>query len=142
MAERPRGGRVSRRHATDGLYLHRQGPDPGLQARPGHRLKREDVDAFLESQRVAPGSLSHLYPPYTDDRAQDDDGSGLSLSALTVSVAQAGQMLGISRAKAFRRAKSGELVPGVPVLLLGPRMTRVSKWQLEEYLAREKTEPT
>lgn len=26
------------------------------------RLKEEDLDAYLESHRVEPGSLSHLYP--------------------------------------------------------------------------------
>jgi excisionase family DNA binding protein len=26
------------------------------------RLKQSDVDAFIEAQRVAPGSLEHLYP--------------------------------------------------------------------------------
>ena len=103
------------------------------------RLKREDVDAFLESQRVVPGSLSHLYSPYDDHREEHDDegASGLPLSALTVSVAQAGQMLGMSRAEAFRRAKTGELVPGVHVLAIGPRVTRVSRAHIEAYLARE-----
>jgi hypothetical protein len=51
-------------------------------------------------------------------------------------------MLAISRAQAFRGAKSGELVPGVPVLLLGPRLTRVSRMPLEEYLARENAAPS
>ena len=27
------------------------------------RLKAVDVDAFLESRRIRPGELSHLYPP-------------------------------------------------------------------------------
>jgi excisionase family DNA binding protein len=27
------------------------------------RLKREDVEAFLNEQRIKPGSLRHLYPP-------------------------------------------------------------------------------
>lgn len=26
------------------------------------RLKRKDVDAFIEQSRIAPGSLEHLYP--------------------------------------------------------------------------------
>lgn len=26
------------------------------------RLKKDDVDAFIEHSRVAPGSLEHLYP--------------------------------------------------------------------------------
>ena len=26
------------------------------------RLKQDDVDAYIESCRVAPGSMSHLYP--------------------------------------------------------------------------------
>ena len=31
------------------------------------RLKRADVDAFLEANRVEPGSLRHLYPPAAED---------------------------------------------------------------------------
>lgn len=27
-----------------------------------YRLKRADVDAFIEASRVQPGTLSHLYP--------------------------------------------------------------------------------
>jgi excisionase family DNA binding protein len=27
------------------------------------RFKADDIDAFLESSRVQPGSLGHLYPP-------------------------------------------------------------------------------
>ncbi len=27
------------------------------------RMKRVDVDAFLESRRIEPGGLGHLYPP-------------------------------------------------------------------------------
>ena len=27
------------------------------------RIKREDVDAFLERVRIKPGELRHLYPP-------------------------------------------------------------------------------
>jgi excisionase family DNA binding protein len=27
------------------------------------RLKRDDIDAFIEASRVEPGSLKHLYPP-------------------------------------------------------------------------------
>ena len=26
------------------------------------RLQEDDVDAFIESSRIAPGSLEHLYP--------------------------------------------------------------------------------
>ena len=105
------------------------------------RLKREDVDAFVESQRLAPGSLGHLYPPYTDARAEDaeeDAAASIPLGAVTVSVSQAATMLGISRAAAFSRAKRGELAPGVPALRLGRRLTRVSRVQLEDYLARQR----
>lgn len=31
------------------------------------RLKRSDVDAFIETTRIEPGSISHLYPPSKDD---------------------------------------------------------------------------
>ena len=106
------------------------------------RLKREDVDAFLESQRLAPGSLGHLYPPYNDVRGQgapEDAAASIPLGAVTLSVAQAGTMLGISRAAASSRAKHGEIAPGVPVLRLGRRLTRVSRMQLEDYLARERS---
>lgn len=30
------------------------------------RLKAEDLDAYLESNRVEPGSLSHLYPGHDE----------------------------------------------------------------------------
>lgn len=33
------------------------------------RLKQQDVDAYIESARVEPGSLKHLYP---DGRVDDD----------------------------------------------------------------------
>lgn len=48
------------------------------------RLKEEDVDAFIESTRVQPGTLAHLYPEriepavrgrgdfLTDDETSDD----------------------------------------------------------------------
>ena len=106
------------------------------------RLKREDVDAFVESQRLAHGSLGHLYPPYNDARAEDaeeDAAASIPLGAVTVSVSQAATMLGISRAAAFSRAKRGELAPGVPALRLGRRLTRVSRMQLEDYLAKEQS---
>ena len=34
------------------------------------RLRRSDLDAYLEAHRVRPGELEHLYPPRTGD---DDD---------------------------------------------------------------------
>ncbi len=105
------------------------------------RLRAEDVDAFLESQRIAPGSLRHLYPPYTVDETQDHGGPR-SLAALTVSLPQAAKILGLSRSDAYRRARSGELAPGVQVLALGPRLNRVFKTQLEQYLARQEPDPS
>ncbi len=36
---------------------------PAFKIRRAIRLKRADVDAFLERCRVQPGTLSHLYPP-------------------------------------------------------------------------------
>ncbi len=35
------------------------------------RMRREDVDAFLESRRIEPGELGHLYQPETGQ--SDDD---------------------------------------------------------------------
>lgn len=31
------------------------------------RLKEDDLDSFLESTRVQPGELKHLYPERVDD---------------------------------------------------------------------------
>ena len=31
------------------------------------RLKQTDVDAFIESSRIAPGTLEHLYPEVVGD---------------------------------------------------------------------------
>ncbi len=33
------------------------------------RLKADDVDAFIESSRIEPGSLEHLYPDTSSKRA-------------------------------------------------------------------------
>ena len=35
------------------------------------RLKEDDVDRFIESCRIAPGDLEHLYPPR---KAGEEDG--------------------------------------------------------------------
>lgn len=44
------------------------------------RLKQQDVDAFIESARVEPGSLKHLYPDgRVDDDAADEGESGGSV---------------------------------------------------------------
>ena len=37
------------------------------------RLREADLDAFLESTRVQPGELKHLYPERVDDRPGEDD---------------------------------------------------------------------
>lgn len=35
------------------------------------RIKKRDVDAFIETTRVQPGTMSHLYPPRkTDDESE------------------------------------------------------------------------
>lgn len=31
------------------------------------RLKQDDVDAFIDSSRIAPGTLEHLYPEVVGD---------------------------------------------------------------------------
>lgn len=39
------------------------------------RVKQTDVDAFIESSRIEPGTLSHLYPdPVPIGRADEDNG--------------------------------------------------------------------
>ncbi len=35
------------------------------------RLKQDDVDAFIESCRIEPGSLEHLYPEPINPRGED-----------------------------------------------------------------------
>ncbi len=37
------------------------------------RMKKKDVEAFLEANRIEPGSLRHRYPPGVDEQ---DDGDG------------------------------------------------------------------
>ena len=34
------------------------------------RLRRHEVEAFIERQRIQPGTLGHLYPPPGDDEAE------------------------------------------------------------------------
>ncbi|MGH9102230.1 MAG: helix-turn-helix domain-containing protein [Acidimicrobiales bacterium] len=36
------------------------------------RLKTEDVDRFIESSRISPGSLRHLYPESKSDTSLSD----------------------------------------------------------------------
>ncbi len=93
------------------------------------------MDGFLESQRVAPGSLHHLYAAHDMDEDDHRDEASLPpLGAVSVSVPEAGRMLGLSRAEAYRRARSGELAPGVPAIVFGSRLIRVSRFQLDRYL--------
>ena len=35
------------------------------------RLKQDDIDAFVENSRIAPGSLEHLYPDSTQTSVTD-----------------------------------------------------------------------
>jgi excisionase family DNA binding protein len=37
------------------------------------RIRKEDVDAFLEAHRIQPGGLSHLYPPGMGQEDERDD---------------------------------------------------------------------
>ena len=40
-----------------------EGRIPAYEMGRVYRLKQADLDAFLESARVEPGTLGHLYPP-------------------------------------------------------------------------------
>ncbi len=40
------------------------------------RLKQDDVDTFIESARVEPGSLKHLYPDPRGNDGADNTGDG------------------------------------------------------------------
>ncbi|MDA8360067.1 MAG: helix-turn-helix domain-containing protein [Actinomycetota bacterium] len=35
------------------------------------RLKEEDVEQFIDSCRIAPGQLEHLYPPHVDASGEE-----------------------------------------------------------------------
>ncbi|MEZ5140661.1 MAG: hypothetical protein R2711_18365 [Acidimicrobiales bacterium] len=50
-------------------------PDPRLSLRSGHRLQQQDVEAFIEASRIAPGTLEHLYPEVvgSGDKGGDED---------------------------------------------------------------------
>lgn len=37
------------------------------------RLKQDDVDAFIEASRIAPGTLEHLYPEVVGSSSKDAD---------------------------------------------------------------------
>ena len=39
------------------------------------RLKANEVDAFIESTRIVPGSLEHLYPERIETSVTDDSGT-------------------------------------------------------------------
>jgi len=36
------------------------------------RLKEEDVERFIDSCRITPGQLEHLYPPHADASGEDE----------------------------------------------------------------------
>ena len=38
------------------------------------RMKVEDIDGFIESCRIRPGQLEHLYPPLKGTDAEEPDG--------------------------------------------------------------------
>ena len=40
------------------------------------RVKGEDVDAYIESCRIEPGTISHLYPEVAPRGADSESGSG------------------------------------------------------------------
>lgn len=41
---------------------------PGYQFGRVFRFRRDELDAFIETLRIQPGSLDHLLPDTTDDR--------------------------------------------------------------------------
>ena len=74
---------LSTRHAAERLgvslrTLYRfidQGDLPAYKMGRVIRLKADEVDAFIESTRIAPGSLEHLYPERVDTSVTDDSGA-------------------------------------------------------------------
>ena len=47
------------------------GEIPAFRSGAGLRIRKEDVDAFLEAHRIQPDELGHLYPP---GMGQEDEG--------------------------------------------------------------------
>ena len=52
-----------------------EGQIPGYRFGRVIRLKQEDVEAFIEASRIAPGTLEHLYPEVvgSGDKGGDED---------------------------------------------------------------------
>ncbi len=50
-----------------------QGDIPAYKLGRVFRIRRSDLDDFLERCRVQPGELAHLYPPELEERDEDDD---------------------------------------------------------------------
>ena len=50
-----------------------EGTLPGYRFGRVIRVKAADVDAFIEAQRVAPGTLAHLYPEQMGGRPRKGD---------------------------------------------------------------------
>ena len=52
-----------------------EGQIPGYRFGRVIRLKQQDVDAFIESSRIAPGTLEHLYPEVvgSGDKGERED---------------------------------------------------------------------
>lgn len=52
-----------------------EGQIPGYRFGRVIRLKQEDVEAFIEASRIAPGTLEHLYPEVvgSGDKGGEED---------------------------------------------------------------------
>lgn len=47
-----------------------EGQIPGYRFGRVIRLKQDDVDAFIDSSRITPGTLEHLYPEVVGDSSR------------------------------------------------------------------------
>ena len=98
-----------------GLYLTTlyklidQGEVPAYQIGRVIRLRRADLDAFLECSRVKPRDLAHLNPPEHEDRKGGPTNGG-TLRLLGAVVGAVGSVLGaviVNRNELKRSARSG-----------------------------------
>ena len=53
-----------------------EGQIPGYRFGRVIRLKQDDVEAFIEASRIAPGTLEHLYPEVVGSGDKGDSADG------------------------------------------------------------------